>query len=52
MPNCDLWQPMVKLRARDQEIFWVRGHNNDFYNERADALALQGRLANTPKETA
>lgn len=52
IPNADLWQPMLKLRAQGQIIEWVRGHNKDFYNERADALALQGRLANTPKEIA
>lgn len=51
IPNADLWRPMVKLRTRQQEIYWVRGHNNDFYNERADQLALLGRQSVT-KEAA
>ena len=51
VPNADLWQRMVKLRTRQQEILWVRGHNNDHYNERADQLALMGRQSVT-KESA
>ncbi len=38
--NPDLWQELVALCQNHQiEWRWVRGHNGDYYNERADTLA-------------
>lgn len=38
--NPDLWQELAKLAAQYPiEWRWVRGHNGDKYNERADELA-------------
>ncbi len=38
--NPDLWQELAKLAAQYTiEWRWVRGHNGDKYNERADELA-------------
>ncbi|MFC3517900.1 ribonuclease HI [Streptomonospora nanhaiensis] len=42
--NADLWQRLDAIAARhDIEWRWVRGHNGDAGNERADALACRGR---------
>ena len=41
--NADLWQQLDELRqGHDVDWRWVRGHNGDPGNERADALANQG----------
>lgn len=41
--NADLWQEMESLIAQhDIDWKWVRGHDGDPGNERADALANQG----------
>ena len=41
--NVDLWQQLDRLAAgHDIEWRWVRGHNGDPGNERADGLANQG----------
>lgn len=46
MPNRDLWLALEAELARVKAGFqWVRGHNGDPGNERADALAEQGRQA-------
>lgn len=38
--NQDLWQELaVLLQHHHIEWHWVKGHNGDVYNERADALA-------------
>ncbi len=38
--NADLWQALEKAEARHSvEWKWVRGHDGDVMNERADALA-------------
>ena len=52
VPNADLWRQTIAARSTIQVIEWVRGHNGTAGNERADQLALQGRLLNTTKETA
>lgn len=41
---------MMKLLAMhtSTEFFWVKGHNGDRYNERADKLAKMGRLSKKP----
>ncbi len=41
--NIDLWQALDTLVAGHQVHWhWVKGHNGDIGNERADALANQG----------
>lgn len=43
--NTDLWQKLEAAAARHQiEWKWVRGHDGDVMNERADALA-RGAIA-------
>lgn len=38
--NLDLWKRLfAEADARSVKTRWVRGHNGDVYNERADALA-------------
>jgi ribonuclease HI len=45
IPNADLWRELDRLAGRATRWSWVRGHNGDAGNERADALALQGMQA-------
>ena len=41
--NVDLWQELDELSAKHQvKWHWVKGHNGDPLNERADALARSG----------
>jgi ribonuclease HI len=43
MPNADLWQELDRLATgRAIRWWWVRGHNGDAGNERADRLATGG----------
>jgi ribonuclease HI len=43
--NVELWQQLETLaNAHDVQWHWVRGHNGDPGNERADALANKGVL--------
>jgi ribonuclease HI len=41
--NRDLWEPLIGLvRQRGDIAFeWVKGHNGDRWNDRADALAVE-----------
>lgn len=46
IPNADLWMKLNLLsKGRWVQWRWVRGHNGHAGNERADALATEGRLA-------
>ena len=46
MPNADLWKRLLDLTSERPVTFrWVRGHNGDPMNERADELAEIGMLA-------
>lgn len=48
--NQDLWVRMHALTLRHRvEFRWVRGHNGNPGNERADALAMQGALKARPE---
>lgn len=45
--NIDLWERLVPLLSKhDITYTWVKGHNNNFYNERCDELARNA--ANSP----
>jgi ribonuclease HI len=52
--NLGLWKRLYQVAdARTVKTRWVRGHNGDVYNERADALAnqalrLRGASADSP----
>jgi ribonuclease HI len=49
--NKDLWIRMDELVSKHQvEWCWVKGHNGNPGNERADALALQGASAQLSPE--
>ena len=38
--NPDLWRRFLKIYKNHKVKFqWIKGHNNDFYNERCDFLA-------------
>ena len=48
--NVELWQALDAAVARHQiEWHWVKGHNGDEMNERADALANEGMAPFKPK---
>lgn len=39
--NVDLWSVLTEqLKIHDVEFIWVKGHNNNPYNERCDRLAV------------
>lgn len=49
--NQDLWLALDDLRTyHDVTWHWVKGHNGDVGNERADALARQAIIAQRMKE--
>ncbi|MCD7722820.1 MAG: ribonuclease HI [Clostridiales bacterium] len=40
--NVDLWQRLLELlEIHKVEFSWVKGHNNNKYNERCDSLAVE-----------
>ena len=51
--NVELWQALDAAVARHQiEWHWVKGHNGDEMNERADALANEGMAPFKPRRGA
>ena len=49
MVNRDLWLALeAQMRRVGPIMKWVRGHNGDVGNERADRLAERGRMGATP----
>ncbi|HVY41479.1 MAG TPA: ribonuclease HI [Hyphomicrobiaceae bacterium] len=48
--NADLWRALDAAVSRHEiEWHWVKGHNGDAMNERADALANEGMAPYKPK---
>jgi ribonuclease HI len=46
--NCDLWQELLALiNDRVVTFTWVRGHNENKYNEMCDELAVAARKTRT-----
>lgn len=41
--NLGLWKELYRLRDVDVEVKWVRGHDGNKFNERADELASKYR---------
>jgi ribonuclease HI len=42
--NMDLWQRLLAAeKPHEVEWIWVRGHNGDVMNDRADRLATEAR---------
>ncbi len=45
--NSDLWKQLVPLLSKHEvEFIWVKGHANNFYNERCDELARNAIVSN------
>lgn len=46
LQNVDLWQEIWELCSKQKSItlHWVKGHSNDYYNDRCDQLATEERL--------
>ena len=44
MKNADLWQTLDGLlQTHTVQFFWVKGHADNVYNNRCDALAVAER---------
>lgn len=52
IPNADIWQRLDGVMRDDISVRWVRGHNGDPGNERADVLAAMGRMSIAPEHSA
>ena len=53
MKNEDLWRRLDEARLRHTVSWhWVKGHNGDEMNERADQLANEGMEPFKPKKRA
>lgn len=47
--NQDLWETLYKLLAKyDVEFNWIRGHNNDYFNEKCDEMANNAAQNQSP----
>ena len=51
--NPDLWRRFLEIYKNHKVKFqWIKGHNNDFYNERCDFLAnLAAKNSNLLEDT-
>lgn len=46
--NVDLWKRYLKAsKAHQVQFEWIKGHNNHYYNEKCDQLAVQAALEPT-----
>lgn len=48
--NPDLWKELIQLirQFKDIKFEWIRGHNNNLYNEACDKMAVHA-MNNTPE---
>ncbi|MDH3005086.1 MAG: reverse transcriptase-like protein [Candidatus Shikimatogenerans sp. JK-2022] len=37
--NFDLWYKLFKLNINNINFYWIKGHNNNYYNEKCNKLA-------------
>lgn len=49
--NLDLWKLICELiKFHNVKFFWVKGHNNNYFNELADCYANNAAIVINPKE--
>jgi len=49
--NIDLWQKYLEaVKIHDIKFIWVKGHNDNPYNEKCDKLAVKARLQENLQE--
>ena len=49
--NIDLWEKyLISQKPHDIKFIWVKGHNDNEFNEKCDKLAVQARSSNDLEE--